>query len=143
MDQEEIEAWLNSYSMGFHDRKGRLVKNGDAEELLKDINYRVVASDRFSDQNGNEIHVSTVFLGIPHIGSHTDEMVEYETMIFGGKYDKWQHRWKNAGIAAKAHGEIVKALRNDAELPFDDTNIITKFIEAIKSYLPRKDGYDE
>ena len=132
MTADEMEAWFDSYSMGFVDRAGRPVKNRDAEKLLADGEYRMVAKDELTI-DGKAVLVSTVFLALPHIGLSTDEPLTYETMIFGGAHDDWQHRWKNAAIASKAHERIVKALREGDELPFGDENILAAFLKQFET----------
>lgn len=132
MTPEEIEKWLESTSCGFIDRRGKPLNNSEANKLFADFEYRKVAKDEIVI-DGHKIEISTVFLGMEHIGG------AYETMIFADKtkvpvafkYDQWQHRWKNAAQASKAHIRIVEALKNGEDLPFEDTNIFTQFFGDI------------
>jgi hypothetical protein len=103
MNDAQIKDWLDSYSMGVLDRRGRPVRNRDVEGMLKDKEYRTVGDETFL-VGGASVRVSTVFLGLPHVKSLlNDRFALWETMIFGGEYDRWQHRWDSAAIASKMH----------------------------------------
>lgn len=55
----------------------------------------------------NKIKVSTVFLGIDHAFGG-GEPVLFETMVFGGKHDEYQERYKTWEEAEAGHKRIVK-----------------------------------
>ena len=59
----------------------------------------------------NGVRVSTVFLGLDHnFGS--GEPVLFETMIFGGKHDKYQERYATWGEAEAGHKQAVEFTHN-------------------------------
>lgn len=58
-----------------------------------------------------EAQVSTVFLGLDHRFSENGLPVLFETMIFGGPHDQFQHRWLTWHEATMFHDIIVKALK--------------------------------
>lgn len=66
-------------------------------------------NDTFLD---NEVHISTVFLGLDHsFGGGTP--ILFETMIFGGDNDGYQERYSNWDDARKGHIKAVKLCEND------------------------------
>ena len=50
----------------------------------------------------DDIHVSTVFLGLDH-GWDSDILVLWETMIFGGEHDQYQDRYTSVEDALEGH----------------------------------------
>lgn len=46
--------------------------------------------------------ISTVFLGMPHIGGM------FETMVFGGPLDQMRRRYRTKAEALEGHKEIMK-----------------------------------
>jgi hypothetical protein len=72
-----------------------------------DLDNNVVA------QTGNDsIFVSTVFLGINHnFGfAHEKRPILFETMIFGGKMDEYQHRYCTYEEALAGHHMVCEEL---------------------------------
>ena len=70
------------------------------------IKNRVVAQDKIQD-----IHVSTVFLGLDHNWLKSDDPILFETMIFGGPHNNYQERyrtWKEAEVGHKNAIKLVK-----------------------------------
>lgn len=61
----------------------------------------------FVDDGAEEIHVSTVFLGIDHGFGRGDEPILFETMVFGGKLDGDQARVATWDEAEKKHAEML------------------------------------
>jgi hypothetical protein len=53
-----------------------------------------------------DVTVSTVFLGI-YIGESKHPLL-FETMVFGGKMDKYQMRYSDYDMAIEGHHEICK-----------------------------------
>jgi hypothetical protein len=66
----------------------------------------------FSNEiGGGEIRVSTVFLGLDHNWFGEGEPILFETMIFGGKFDNEQWRYRTYDEAEEGHKKVVaKAL---------------------------------
>ena len=56
-----------------------------------------------------ESRVSTVWLGLEHVGGH------WETMIFGGEHDEDCWRWATREEALAGHDRIVQALKEDRD----------------------------
>jgi hypothetical protein len=62
------------------------------------------------DQVGVAVTVSTVFL--PSAGSAFVPMPRFETMIFGGRHNNWQHRWWSWDEAVKGHEAALALVRS-------------------------------
>jgi hypothetical protein len=60
---------------------------------------------------GDAERVSTVFLAHDHNYLDDGPPIVFETMIFGGKWDQWQWRYRTRDEAADAHRRIVEALK--------------------------------
>jgi hypothetical protein len=73
-------------------------------------------TDQLGDITVHGWRISTVFLGIPHIGGM------FETMIFGGPLDGWQVRAETLEQAHTNHARIVEALR--------DTNWLERYLDG-------------
>lgn len=72
-----------------------------------DDDHRIVA------QTGNDnIWVSTVFLGINHNFGFSDDTrpILFETMIFGGRMDDYQHRYCTYEEALAGHHMVCEEL---------------------------------
>lgn len=65
--------------------------------------------------DGEEITVSTVFLGLDHNFGREGDPLLFETMIFGGKYDQKIRRCSTWAEAEEQHRVAVSFLRG--ELP--------------------------
>lgn len=57
------------------------------------------------------VFISTVFLGIDHNHSQVGEPILFETMIFSGKYDQFQERYRTWLEARENHVRIVNKLK--------------------------------
>jgi hypothetical protein len=87
-------------------------KNMDEWSAHYDDDHRIVA------QTGNDnIWVSTVFLGINHNFFGEGPPILFETMIFGGRMDEYQHRYHTYEEALAGHHMVCEELfglvRND------------------------------
>jgi hypothetical protein len=54
------------------------------------------------------VQVSTIFLGLNHNFYYSDNLVLYETMIFGGKHDGYQERYATREEALEGHAKALK-----------------------------------
>jgi hypothetical protein len=72
-------------------------------DTYKRIDYTDISPD---------IYVSTVFLGINHNFRYTTPIL-FETMIFGGEYDRAQWRYTNIKEARRGHREAVELVRRN------------------------------
>jgi len=54
-----------------------------------------IGFDLLKDKNGNDVRVSTVFLGLDHSWLGYGKPVLWETMIFGGKHNGFQERYSS------------------------------------------------
>lgn len=91
VDGKEVEADLETW----------------AKWLGGDHQKRRVDLTKVKNLVGQEITVSTVFLGLDH-GFGDGPPVLYETMIFGGPYDSWQWRYCSWEEAVRGHGDAVR-----------------------------------
>lgn len=60
---------------------------------------------------GNEIEVSTVFLGIDHNFSGLGKPVLFETMVFNGPLDQEMNRYCTEAAAREGHKRMVQRVR--------------------------------
>lgn len=88
---------------------GKIVEEPD---LLKWVEW-IENADRFIDQTqvSREVRVSTEFLGIDHNLVSLGDPILFETMIFGGKFDGWQYRFRTLKEAKAGHAETVRMAR--------------------------------
>lgn len=66
---------------------------------------------------GEEVFVSTVFLGIDHNHSGKGPPVLFETMVFGGKQDGLCHRYCTWDEAEVGHHEVVDRITGANIIP--------------------------
>ena len=85
--------------------------------LLKWANWFETADRHVGDTKVGKYRVSTVFLGINHNFFGKGKPVLFETMIFGGKYDKdeYQVRYSTWEEAEKGHKKAVNQLPKSKE----------------------------
>lgn len=89
----------------YYDRKGKPIDQRKWAELFESVEYRIIGS-----LEENDIHISTVWLGLDHNWGRGAPLI-FETMIFGGPYDQRQWRWHTENEAEQAHQVIVTAFR--------------------------------
>jgi hypothetical protein len=71
-------------------------------------NRKRVAYDELTDLNGDEVRVSTVFLGLDHSWIPGGNPVLWETMIFGGEHDQaYQERYTSYEDALEGHQKAL------------------------------------
>jgi len=84
----------------------------DVEKLVKWARKAVDMSKRIDlTAISPEIEVSTVFLGINHNFRYTTTPILFETMIFGGEYDRGQWRYTTIEKARRGHRKAVELVR--------------------------------
>lgn len=67
---------------------------------------RMVAETKIED-----FRISTVFTGLDQQSLPDEPPMLYETMIFGGDFDRFQWRWATLKTAKEGHAAIVMALQ--------------------------------
>ena len=77
---------------------------------------RIVKRDSFT-LNGQDILVSTVFLGVDHSFGADGPPILWETMIFGGKHDGHQIRYSSRDHALKGHEAALRLARMEGLSP--------------------------
>ncbi len=76
----------------------------ECNDLMEWASWYQTAERRVAKTEGNDVRVSTVFLGIDHsFGDGPPEL--FETMIFGGEHDDDQRRYSTWDEAEKGHLE--------------------------------------
>jgi hypothetical protein len=63
--------------------------------------------------NGQDVRVSTVFLGIDHDFSKDGPPILFETMVFGGERDQEQERYATWEEAEDGHAKFVSLMKRD------------------------------
>lgn len=71
---------------------------------------RLVAQTKLYDENGNEIMISTVFLGADHAFGGLP--VLFESMIFGGEFDQEQFQYCTWAEAEAGHAKLVEKVKS-------------------------------
>jgi hypothetical protein len=92
-----------------YDRQGNPIDMWKWVELHKDRTYVVVASDEF-EWKGEDVYVSTVWLGINYNFIDAGPPIIFETMVFGGEYDEWQWRYETEAEARAGHVIITEGV---------------------------------
>lgn len=78
------------------------------EWFLKNQNIHV-ADDTIKDKHGNEVRVSTVFLGMDHSFTYQKtKPILWETMIVGGEHDQYQVRYTSKSEALEGHKAAIQ-----------------------------------
>ena len=81
-------------------------------------NRKRVAYDELTDLNGDDVRVSTVFLGLDYSvpwDKHTTPLL-WETMIFGGEYDQSQERYNSYEDAVDGHQKMLNSVKGDSDV---------------------------
>lgn len=68
------------------------------------------------DEVGDDVKVSTVFLGLDHSFGNAAPML-FETMIFGGPHDDYQERYATRDEAVAGHARAVALASAPASSP--------------------------
>lgn len=99
-------------SVDYYDTQGRPID--DVEQWSELFGARHEGDDRWwrvgNTQINDEVHVSTVWLGLDHSFGDGPPLI-FETMVFGGEYDDWTERYSTWEQAEAGHERIVAALR--------------------------------
>lgn len=82
--KEPKEAWLMEWAVWFETAN------------------RHLASDHLKNKKWEDIHISTVFLGLDHSFWEWEPLL-FETMIFGWKHDSYQERYSTYDEALEWH----------------------------------------
>lgn len=83
-----------------------------AREYWSNDELRRIASTSFY-KNGDEIHVSTIFIPLDHSSISGGDPVVFETMIFGGDNDGYQKRYSSLGAAQAGHNEACSMVEQE------------------------------
>jgi hypothetical protein len=74
-------------------------------------NIKRVAYDELKDLNGDDVRISTVFLGLDHAWD-SDIPTLWETMIFGGENDQaYQERYTSYEQAIEGHQKAINFIK--------------------------------
>jgi hypothetical protein len=68
----------------------------------------------------NDVHVSTVFLGLDQNFSDEGPPLLFETMIFGGPNDQYQDRYATKEEALEGHAKAVKLASKKRDISFGE-----------------------
>jgi len=90
----------------YYNRQGEIITNDEWMHLFQDKKYKIVKQ---TDIHGNK--VSTVWLGTDHSFGGSDEIVIFETLVFGsGLWDDYGRRWTTEEHALLGHSVICDAI---------------------------------
>ena len=86
----------------------------EAVKWIEDnLNRKKVAYDELKDLNGDDVRVSTVFLGLDH-AYNSGKPILWETMIFGGEHDQsYQERYTSYEQAIKGHQKAINFIKTE------------------------------
>jgi hypothetical protein len=93
--------------VGVYDRNGTPISLERYSELLQDLAYRHVRVTAI----GDDVEVSTVWLGIDHNFTRVGPPLIFETLVFGGALDGQGERWPNEDAAFAGHDQWVARVR--------------------------------
>jgi hypothetical protein len=71
-----------------------------------------IGFDILQDENGNEISVSTVFLGLDHSWDNQG-LILWKTMIFGGINDEYEERYNSYEDALEGHQRAIDLIKKE------------------------------
>lgn len=71
-----------------------------------------IGFDLLEDKDGNDVSVSTVFLGLDHSWSNKG-LILWETMIFGGINDQYQERYNSYEDALEGHQRAIDLIKQE------------------------------
>jgi hypothetical protein len=78
-----------------------------AQWMDENPNRKKVGYDELTDLNGDDVRVSTVFLGLDHAWNSKTPVL-WETMIFGGEHDQsYQERYSSHQEALEGHQKAI------------------------------------
>lgn len=100
-----------------------------------------------TDEHGQDVKVSTVFLGLDHRYDNNGPPILWETMVFGGLDDGWQERYTSQEDAIAAHDALCARLAHDidqrrAHIPPGHT-IDTVYNGLFLPFVPASDALPE
>jgi hypothetical protein len=80
----------------------------EAAQWMEDNPTRIqIGYDELTDFNGDDVRVSTVFLGLDHSWNNLG-LILWETMIFGGEHDQnYQERYTSYEDALEGHQKAI------------------------------------
>jgi len=82
-----------------------------SEWMDNNPNRKTVGYDELKDLHGDDVRVSTVFLGLNH-SWNSKELVLWETMIFGGIHDQgYQERYSSYEDALEGHQKAINFIK--------------------------------
>lgn len=82
-----------------------------SEWMENNPNRKKVGYDELTDLNGDEVRVSTVFLGLDHAYGGGKPIL-WETMIFGGENDQaYQERYASYEQAIEGHQKAINFIK--------------------------------
>jgi hypothetical protein len=86
----------------------------DSSKWMEDNpNRKRVAYDELTDLNGDDVRVSTVFLGVDHAWNSSIPIL-WETMIFGGENDQaYQERYSSYEDALEGHQNAINFIKTE------------------------------
>ena len=96
----------------YFDRKGKKISLETFADFMINHEYRRVANDNIED-----IHISTIWLGINHAFYTVEPPIVFETMIFGGKFEEegYMERYSNEKEALEGHKRAVELVKKELE----------------------------
>lgn len=82
------------------------------EDIIKWGKWMQIADRKIARDTIDDIVISTVFLGLDH--SYGGKIpILFETMIFGGKHDKYQNRYVTIEEALIGHEKAVELVKKE------------------------------
>lgn len=95
----------------YYDREGQPMTMGEWSERLGDIAYKHVAVTAV----GDDVEVSTVWLGLDYSFGFGGPPLIFETLVFGGELDGWMDRYPTLEAAEAGHEAMVAEVREKAQ----------------------------
>jgi hypothetical protein len=104
---DEVVVKLNALGHEFphYDKLGLPIPFGEWARRMEDQEYRIIGNTQIGD-----VEVSTIWLGLDHHWGGGPPIL-FETMIFGGEYDRWQIRYSTEEEARAGHEVACRMVR--------------------------------
>ena len=97
---------MSGINLPYYNRQGEEITNDEWMKLFTDKKYKIVKQ---TNVHGNK--VSTVWLGTDHSFGGSDDIVIFETLVFGdGMWDDYGRRWTTEDHALLGHSVICDAI---------------------------------
>lgn len=112
--KEDAEKYVTNGQPGYtgiYDRDVKPIDFNRFMELMRIDDYNCVGLTKLTTPDGEEIRISTVWVGMDFSGLKGAPPLIYESMVFGGKGDGRADRYTTTNQAQAGHSKLVEWVR--------------------------------